>query len=537
MTRSTSSAFPLVVLGVLGTAAVLFVTAKPAFYGAGASTAAVLCFVRCLQGPLRRDMAMRAVLITFFMPAVAWLLPNVWMLYFVMLMWVPVFASRPDQIAGVYLHSLLLLPNLDQSVDLAGIKLFDIGVHDMLALGAVVAIVMASGRTGAGAGPRIGRGDDWRVGLVLLVMIFASSRETSFTHVLRTTLNIGFDYGMPYYILSRGLRDVGSMRSAMRWFACSGIALSGILVFEMWQNWPIYNELYWHYDVPKLLAVKVRGVFMRPGGPFNEPTSIALVMALCLLALWLIRDDFRTRMQHRLLCLALFLGVSAPQSRNAWVALALAVLLADMFLGRWSALVRKVAPTAAALTMILAVASIYPSFSDSLGLSGQASETADYRRALFDRGIEELADSPVIGFSRTALEIRLDDMRQGEGIIDYVNTYLWFALVAGVIGLAVFVWNLLVPLAYLWRLRRAGIVSVTAVPAAFVFGSLAALSATLFFTFFATRMAYLTIGFMGFAAAIRAVSRRSAAASIEPPQRLIAPSQIPAAARLRPAAA
>ncbi|WP_245892525.1 O-antigen ligase family protein [Novosphingobium guangzhouense] len=513
MNRQTSSSIPLVLLGMLGTAAALFVTAKPAFYGACASTAAVLCFVRCMQPSLRQDMAVRALLITFFMPAVAWLLPNVWMLYFVMLMWVPVFSSRPEQIVGIYLHSLLLLPNLDQSVELAGTKLFDIGVHDMLALGAVAAIMMVSGTRGAingartGRAPRIARGDDWRVGLLLMVMIFASARETSVTHVLRTTINIGFDFAMPYYILSRGLRDVASMRSAMRWFACSGIALSGVLVFEMWQNWPIYNELYWHYDVPKLLAVKVRGVFMRPGGPFNEPTSIALVMALCLLALWLIRDDFRTRMQHRLLCLGMFLGVSAPQSRNAWVALALAVLLADMFLGRWSALVRKVAPTVTALTMILAAASIYPSFSDSLGLSGQASETADYRRALFDRGIEELVDSPIIGFSRTALEIRLEDMRQGEGIIDYVNTYLWFALVSGVIGLVVFVWNLVVPLMYLWRRRRAEVAAATAVPAAFVFSSLAALSATLFFTFFATRMAYLTVGFMGFAAAIRAIGR------------------------------
>ncbi|MBF7010016.1 O-antigen ligase [Novosphingobium sp. HR1a] len=500
---------PLIVVAMLVTAAILFVIAKPGFYGAVCSTAGVLWFLRCLRAPLREEMAVKAVLITFFMPAVAWLLPNVWMLYFVMLMWVPLFARRSEEIAGVYLYSLMLLPSLDQAVELAGIKLFDISVHDMLALGAVIAIVIAPGKA------RIGRGDDMRVAAVLLVMVFASARETSLTHFLRTTINIGFDYGMPYFILSRGFRDLASMRTGMRWFACSGIAISGVLVFEMVQNWPMYNELYWHYDVPKLLAVKVRGAFMRPGGPFNEPTSIALVMTLCMLALWLIRDDFRTRMRHGLLCAALFLGLSAPQSRNAWVALGIAVLLADMFLGRWSALVRKAAPTAAALTLIFAAASIYPSFSDSLGLSGQASETGEYRRALFDRGVQEFWDSPIVGFSRDQLEVRLNDMRQGEGIIDYVNSYLWFALVSGVIGLAAFVWNFTAPLSYLWRMRRAEIATGTAVPAAFVFGSLAALAATLFFTFFATRMAYLTIGFMGFAAAIRAISRTYAAHQAE----------------------
>lgn len=504
MTQKKSSLPPLAILAMLATTAILFAIAKPGFYGACISTACVMYFASCLREPYRQEMAVRAILITFFMPAVAWIIPNVWMLYFVMLMWVPMFASRPDQIAGVYLHSLMLLPGLDLSVDLAGIKLFDVGVHDALAIGATIAIMIAPTRA------RIAGGDDLRVVLLLLVLVFASARDTSATHFLRTTINIGLDFGLPYYILSRGLKDAASMRTAMRWFAASGVAISGILAFEMWESWPMYNELYWHYAIPMLLVVKSRGAFMRPGGPFNEPTSIALVMILCLFALWLLRDDFRTRIRHGLLCLIAFLGASAPQSRNAWVALGIAVLLGDMFLGRWGALVRKFAPTGVALMLILAAANMWPSFSDSLGLSGQASETADYRRDLLDRGIEEFWDSPIIGFSRPELEVRLDDMRQGEGIIDYVNTFLWFALVSGIIGLVIFVWNLAAPLMYLWRMRRTEVMLGTGASAAFVFGSLAALGATLFFTFFATRMSYLTIGFMGFAAAIRAVSRAHA---------------------------
>lgn len=489
---------PWTIAGMLAVAAILFAVAKPGFYGACTSTACVVAFLSSLRPELRQDMAVRAVLITFFMPAIAWLLPNVWMLYFVMALWVPTFVSRPDQIAGVYLHSLLLLPGLDIAVEPGGLKLFEVGVHDALALGAVVAIR----RMGGGA--RIARKDDLRVMVLLLVMVFASARGTSFTHFMRTTINIGFDFGLPYYILSRALGDVATMRSAMRWFACSGMALTGILAFEVMQSWPMYNELYWHYGVTTLLIVKSRGALMRPGGPFNEPTSIALVMVLCLFALWLIRDDFRSRLRHGLLCLLVFLGASAPQSRNAWVAFGIAVLLGDVFLGRWAALVRKVVPTAVAVTLILAAAHVWPSFSESLGLSGQASDTADYRRDLLRRGTEEFWSSPIVGFSRNELEVRLNDMRQGEGIIDFVNTYLWFALVAGVIGLTAFVWNLGAPLFSLWRRRG---LADTAIPAVFVFGCLAALGATLFFTFFATRMAFLTLGFMGFAAAIRAAGK------------------------------
>ncbi|MEE4453631.1 O-antigen ligase family protein [Novosphingobium resinovorum] len=504
MNEDTAARTPLAVLAMVVAAAFAFVLAKPGFHAACVSTLGVILFVSSLRLPLRQEMALRAVLMTFLMPVVAWLLPSVWLLYAVMALWVPVFAGRMERIAGVYLFSLLLLPALEMPVELGGLKLFDLGVHDALALGATFAVLSHPARA------RIAPADDIRVGCLLLALVFISARDTSFTHALRSTINVTIDYGLPYYILSRTLKDGETMRAAMRWLACAASGLAILLAYEAWRNWPIYNELYWHLQVPMVLIVKTRGALLRAGGPFNEPTSIALVMALCLVALWLLRDDFRSRRRHGLLCLAVFVGVSAPQSRNAWIALALAVLLGDVFLGRWRALVRKFAPTAMVLGIVLAAASVSPSFSESLGLSGQGSDTADYRRDLLHRGSEEFWGSPLVGFSGAQLEVRLEDMRQGEGIIDYVNTYLWFGLFGGAAGLWIFVWNLFAPLSRLWRGRRLAFASGGAAPAAFVFGCLATLSLALFFASFGNRPSVLMFGFFGFAAAIRALGRRQA---------------------------
>ncbi|HUD31037.1 MAG TPA: O-antigen ligase domain-containing protein, partial [Novosphingobium sp.] len=161
----------------------------------------------------------------------------------------------------------------------------------------------------------------------------------------------------------------------------------------------------------------------------------------------------------------------------------------------------------AAITMVILVASSSPDLSESLGLSGQGSDTADYRRELLDRGSEEFWKNPLIGYSSAELEYRLNDMRQGEGIIDYVNVYLWFALVSGVLGAAVFVANLFVPLAQLWSGRRALFGIDAATPAAFVFGCIAMLGMTLFFTSFGARPTIMAFGFMGFAAALHTTSR------------------------------
>lgn len=492
-----TNGWPLALVGMAVTAGITLFAAKAAFYAAAMGTLGVALFVLALRPPFRRDMALRAVLMMFFTPVLAWLLPSVWLLYLAMLLWVPLFSGKLERIAGVYLFNVMLLPGLDTTFAPGGLKLFDVGVHDALAVGAAIAIYRNPLRA------RVAVSDDVRVGLLIAVVIFALARDTTLTHFLRTTINISLDCYLPYYILSRGLAAVDAMRSALRWLACTGAGLASVLIFEVWSWWPLYNELYWRHGIAMNILVKTRGAMLRAGGPFTEGTSMGLAMAMCLFALWLLRDDFRTRTAHWALCLLTFIGLSAPQSRNAWIGLGLAILLADIFAGRWAALMRKVVPAAALVCMVLVAAGTSPEVSESLGMSGQASDTADYRRNLLDRGTEEFWKSPVAGYSIPELEVRLNDLRQGEGIIDYVNAYLWFALVGGVIGLAIFVANMVVPLAHLWGLRRAVVEVDAAAPAAFMFGCIAMLCLTLFFTSFGGRPTIMAVGFFGFIAAIR----------------------------------
>jgi O-antigen ligase len=74
-----------------------------------------------------------------------------------------------------------------------------------------------------------------------------------------------------------------------------------------------------------------------------------------------------------------------------------------------------------------------------LGKSAETASTVDYRARLLTRGMEEYWKSPLIGYSQPEVLSRLADMRQGEGIIDFVNTYLFFALVSGAIGVICFI--------------------------------------------------------------------------------------------------
>lgn len=500
---------------VFGTAATLallvlaYYELHAALYVALVSATGVMLFLFCLRRPYREEMAASSLLCVVAMPVLAWLLPKlsltgVHLLHLAMCLWVPLFAGRRERIAPVWLFSLLLLPGLDMPVSLGALKLFDFGVQDALAVGAAAAIRLRSP-----GGPRRAASDGWVLALLLLLGI-CLSRETSATNFLRTTVNLVLDLGLPYYILSRGIADVAGQRTALRWLACGGIALSMILLFETWRSWPIYNELYGLYNVPMILLVKARGGLLRAGGPFVEPTSIALVLAMCFAALSQLREDFRSRLKHVGLLVIAFLGVSAPQSRGAWIGLALAVVAMAAYRGRWRALLANAGGIGLVLGFVFVTAKLSPGFAEMLGLSdGGASDTTTYRRELFEKGRQVFWLSPLVGHSMPSLNMLMAELRQGEGIIDFVNTYLWIALIGGVAGLAIFIGNFADPLVSLWR-RRSALrhdaeqLGQGQAPAAFVFGCLVMLCEMLFFTSFGGRPAFLTFGLFGLGASILA---------------------------------
>ena len=392
---------------------------------------------------------MRSLTIVISMPIIAWALPDIRLLHAVMCMWVPLVAGRFNLVVPVYLFSLLLLPGLDTTASMGSLKLFDFGVHDGLAVGASVAVFLNRAK----ARPR----PQWDLAALAVILLIgvAISRETSVSNFLRTSVNVVLDLGLPYYILSRGVRSIDDLRTAILWLGCGAVTLSALLIYEAWKSWPVYNELYSNYGLSTLLLVKSRGGFMRSGGPFVESTSAAMVLAICILALWLSRDYFRSSRHHLLLFAIALVGLSAPQSRGAWVGLCLALGCADVCRARYVQLAGKTMLIGVTGAILLSAAQLSPHLSETMGLSGDSSETSDYRRLLFDRGLQEFWHRPILGYASPEIHNRLHDLRQGEGIIDFVNTYIWIMLLSGVVGLTIFAGAFMFFLLNVWRFRRA----------------------------------------------------------------------------------
>jgi O-antigen ligase len=66
-------------------------------------------------------------------------------------------------------------------------------------------------------------------------------------------------------------------------------------------------------------------------------------------------------------------------------------------------------------------------------------ENVEYREKLIDRSLLIIEKYPVFGVFDPKQEPEMEDMVQGEGIIDIVNSYLIIALYNGLVGLSLFV--------------------------------------------------------------------------------------------------
>jgi O-antigen ligase len=79
-------------------------------------------------------------------------------------------------------------------------------------------------------------------------------------------------------------------------------------------------------------------------------------------------------------------------------------------------------------------------------------QDVEYRHHLFQRSWELIQASPFFG-DQFALS-KMEDLRQGQGIIDMVNTYMQVALDSGLVGLFLFVGFMLIGLIKTYSLAK-----------------------------------------------------------------------------------
>jgi O-antigen ligase len=290
-------------------------------------------------------------------------------------------------------------------------------------------------------------------GLSSILILFY---DVSFTVWLRQLTEWFTDQILPYLAMRRAFSTPTQIKRALTGFALVGMILAGLSVIEFWKHWVLYQAVSTAWGEQWNLSIYLeRDGFLRAQASTGHSLVFGYSMACCL-AMWLWLYRFPSNRKIAWLgTLALIIGIGTALSRATWMTIALMLVILAFLNGKMR---NALLLGAGSVGIFLVLASFIPSFQDLLdklpiiGNPGAPDAEKEYRQRLLEISLDLIAQSPWFGVPN-ALDY-MEEMRQGQGIIDIVNSYIGVALSYGLVGLIPFISIFTMSIWRMWQLRQ-----------------------------------------------------------------------------------
>jgi O-antigen ligase len=148
-----------------------------------------------------------------------------------------------------------------------------------------------------------------------------------------------------------------------------------------------------------------------------------------------LRTSFASRNKWYAALAVLLIGLIAPNSRNALIGVVIGLLLFDFYRRKWGPLFAKLSIGAIGYLLLLTAAQFWPYAANLVGKSDETHSSNEYRLLLLRRGMEEISKHPILGTTMKEALQNLQDIQQGQHIIDLVNGYVTYGLTLGYLGM------------------------------------------------------------------------------------------------------
>jgi|HubBroStandDraft_6_1064221.scaffolds.fasta_scaffold144793_2 hypothetical protein len=398
--------------------------------------------------------------------SVAFLSPSFWLFALVA---VPLllFAGRKDtNPIALYLSLLCVIPAIEVDVPMVGINhLIDLDIYRLLALFVLIPTVWRWRQSQHGAGLRgLDIVDYMLLGFgALQTLVFVPPDlphqlllPDSPTNVIRRACLFFIDTYLVYFAVRRCCPDRRALLEALAAFCLSCVLMAGVAVFESLRHLLLYIDIgvRWIGDPG---FYNMRGGVLRAAASAGDPLALGYLLAIAC-GFWLhLQSRMQSARQRIAVVLLLWLGLLAAYSRGPWFG-AVAIYFTFAALGsRAPSRLFKLTCAVALVAAVIAISPIGERITNVLPFMGGHVDQYNvlYRERLAQRSWVLIQQNPVFG-DRLAL-LKLQDLRQGTGIIDLVNAYAEIALFYGLLGLTLFLGPMLVALLRAYRLARSAL--------------------------------------------------------------------------------
>lgn len=278
------------------------------------------------------------------------------------------------------------------------------------------------------------------VGFLILTSVLYL-REPNLTNTLRQVFYLFIDIFLPYFVISRSLKNLQTFRDTLLSLELAIMVIAILAVFESSKHWLLYSA------VTDMLKIKggmtdylSRDGVLRALVTAGQPIALGYLMVIGMGIYLFLQRSIQQKLLRRFGMALLAAGLIAPLSRGPWVG-AIVLLIVFIATGRHAA--RRLMGLALAATLALPLVSILPGGEKVTNLlpfiGSTETNNIHYRERLITNSMIVIQRNPWFGAIDYLKTPEMESMRQGQGIIDIVNTYIRVALDTGLIGLGLFV--------------------------------------------------------------------------------------------------
>jgi hypothetical protein len=388
----------------------------------------------------------RRRLVWFVLTAVSFVSPSFW-LYALVAVPMFVWADRKDSNPiALYLLMLHVIPPAGFILPILGNNgLFPIDNYMLLAFCVLLPATMRYRKNREEAvGGRLGAMDVLLLAFGALQVALYTPPDLHFaipdspTNVLRRAVLFFLDTYLVYFTVSRTCQSLRKMVDAAATFCLACAVMASIAMFENMRHWLLYLEVIGNWGIPLSASTWLtRGSELRAQASAGHSLALGYLLAVGF-GFWLyLKSHVQSGARRIGATLLLWGGLFAAFSRGPW--LGAVTIYFTFFAAGPRAASRLVKGTLFALgvALLIMVSPIGDRILDVLPVMGNTVDAnIVYRQRLAERGWEIVLAHPFFGDQFPWPE--MEDLRQGEGIIDIVNTYLGVALSYGFIGLFCF---------------------------------------------------------------------------------------------------
>ena len=298
------------------------------------------------------------------------------------------------------------------------------------------------------------------IGTDKLVLIFfaylsmLSFRDTTVTNAFRNIFEIFTIICIPYFVVSRGIRSENELLRVEHAIYAIVFFMVVIGVFSAINHWHLY------YSLGKVLGVNIsidyynRMGFLRAAAVYGSIHLGTLIGILIGFGFLLYQRGISSGFAF-LLTSFLVIGMLLTFSRGPWIATIAMLLIYSALSKNKSRILLRIFLALSIFLIFIFTTEFGSELIDLLPFIGSAdTQTVEYRQTLFDVAVAEINEHPLFGSTDYLQSPRMQELIQGQGIIDLVNTYIQIGLEYGYTGMALFIAILLgIPL-QMYRLRK-----------------------------------------------------------------------------------